>query len=155
VDSTGATETTPCEIGKYNDVVGSSTCKSCELYDKGENNPRYYTIDTGRADCDAAACNDAKAKAVKKYYPETGECVCKGMWLDQETGGQDGFRDDDGALGMDCRDEQRVERAMKFAYSFFGFLVAFVLPLMFGSGALAVLSGVWRRDVAIIVHGLR
>ena len=44
---------------------------------------------------------------------------------------------------------------MKFAYSFFGFFLLFVLPFIFSSGALAALSGVWRKDVGVLVYRMR
>ena len=169
VQTTGATTTLPCQAGFYQNEVGQTACKSCgtDCKLKNDENPGKHsycysltqaTGETGNAVCLKCACSNQKKEAVKECIADTGECKCKGLWVDKQLGLAEGFGDDadrEAGRGMDCADEQDVYTAIGVAYSFFGFFLVIVIPFLFASGALAVLSGVWRKDVAIILNGLR
>ena len=48
-----------------------------------------------------------------------------------------------------------TQLSIGFAYTFFAIFLLMIIPLIFYSGVLAAVSGIWRKDVGIMVHHLR
>jgi Ca2+-binding EF-hand superfamily protein len=153
VDVVGATGTSECQQGQYQDEEGASECKSCAEYKEDQDTrPYYFNIETGQAKCVQCPCNNPdRSAAVESCDIETGYCKCGALWVDARNGLGEGNEAND----VRCDEEQDVDEAMQFAYSFFGFFLLFIIPFIFSSGGLAVLGGVWRRDVSIIVYKMR
>ena len=136
-------------IGTYSAAAGGTACTSCADYNEGEDNAYYYQNQAGQANCEACECNDKANGAVESCDILDGFCTCAALFVDTKSG------EAGPAADVDCGEEQDVVEAMKFAYSFFGFFLLFVLPFIFSSGALAVMAGVWRKDVGIIIYKMR
>ena len=58
-------------------------------------------------------------------------------------------------VDVDCMDRQYFGLSLGLSYSFLAILIAVIIPAIFFRGKLALLSGVWRRDLSLLVDELR
>ena len=71
------------------------------------------------------------------------------MWQDSGGQGQGPMFD------IDCAEEQKIEQSIALAYLFFVFFVCGLLPFLFFSGQVGIISGIWRQDLLLLVENQR
>ena len=156
VDTDGATAQKECLAGKYSSEEDCAEGLCTECSDCLDYNPEglpegqfhYYQNEPAQAQCKRCACDGAPADAVSKCDTTSGVCTCDNFYFD--SGGKP-----DGDPLNKCDEQQSVSQAMWLSYSFLAVFLFLVLPFIFCTGGLAVLAGVWRKDVAIAVYTLR
>ena len=123
VDTVGASAQQECEAGTYAGTTGSSTCLAClSSADEG-----WQYSEAGDFECtDTTAygisTNDYKDR-IESCRNYQDYCECAEGWADKGTGLTYGVE-------IKCDDEQKIEQSVALAYSFFGFFLLFVLPLI-------------------------
>ena len=126
-----------CPPGKYAPEEGSTECYLCKDLRRGkkkkEKRPNryrlYYQDVPGQAQC--KPCLNSNKPGAKGCDVTTGEYKCWGLYTWRSK----------------CRKIEDITTSVVLSYFSFIVVVLVILPFIFRSGALAVVSKVWRDDI--------
>ena len=126
-----------CPPGKYAPEEGSTECYLCKDLRRGkqkkEKRPNryrlYYQDVPGQAQC--KPCLNSDKPGAKGCDVTTGEYKCWGLYTWRSK----------------CRKIEDITTSVVLSYFSFIVVVLVILPFIFRSGALAVVSKVWRDDI--------
>ena len=135
----------PCPPGKYAPDEGSTECSLCKDLRGGkkkkEKRPNryrlYYQDAPGQAQC--KPCLNSDSPGARGCEVTTGKYTCWGLYTWRSK----------------CRKIEDVTTSVVLSFFSFIVVVLIILPFVFRSGALAVISKVWRDDIRGAISFMR